>query len=340
MSRAWSGPALAAALLTAAPTVAGAQAFVAAASRPDFTIGPLVVVATAPADVTAPVNVTVSWNLVDPVGRVPARQDLLLLWPAEIAGGTAPGAAESGLLRYVETRNYLVVGSGRLALRRRSMSQIGSPAPAESIPATTSFVSYARRDTPQAATGSLVRIPWTSELGDPRWIVSLTLPVRGMIGPKPATWVEEFFWGRRNVLALGWGDLGSIVFYPLYHEHSERIVPLAREYSRLIAIFPDAEHLRIEGIEPASAVRRVSRLRADTETVSMPITTAGAGTPRPTARPCGSRRSASRRSGPASRRTTTWCGPAARPTSTTAASPAATGARSSTARRGAGRSPG
>ena len=159
------------------------------------------------------------------------------------------------------------------------MSQIGSPTPAEAIEATATFVSFVRRDAPQAATSSLVRIPWTPELGHPEWLVSLTLPLRGMIGPKPATWLEEFFWGRRNVLSMGWGDLGSIVFYPLYHEHAERIVPLAREFSRLIATFPDADYLRIEGIEPPTAVRRGSRLRASTETVSLPITTAGVGAP-------------------------------------------------------------
>jgi hypothetical protein len=279
MSRAWGGPALAAALLLTAPAVVAAQAFVAASTRPDFTIGPLIVVSSAPADVTEPVNTTISWNLVGLEGRTPARQDLILLWPAEIAAGTAPGAADDGLGRYVESRGYTAVGAGRLTLRRRNMSQIGASTPAETLEATASFVSFVRRDAPQAATGSLVRIPWTQELGHPEWLVNLTLPVRGMIGPKPATWVEEFFWGRRNVLALGWGDLGSIVFYPLYHEHAERIVPLAREFSRLIATFPDADHLRIEGIEPATAVRRGSRLRAATETVSLPITTAGAGAP-------------------------------------------------------------
>ncbi len=276
MCRAWGALALAAALLASAPERASAQAFVAASSRPDFTIGPLVVVATAPADFQATVNVVVVWNVVGPAGRAPGRQDLMLVWPAEIAAGTAPGAVEDDLPTYVAARGYATVRSGRLGLRRRSMSQIGTPTAAEPIAATASFVSFVRPDAPQAATGALVRIPWTPELGDPRWLLSLTLPVRGLIGPKPATWVEEFFWGRRHALTLGWGDLGSIVFYPLYHEHRDRRVPLAREYARLIVSFPDAdaEHLRIEAIEPATATRRGSRLRAGAETVSLPINTA------------------------------------------------------------------
>ena len=49
------------------------------------------VVSSAPADVTAPVNTTVSWNLVGAGERGPTRQDLILLWPAEIAAGRRPG---------------------------------------------------------------------------------------------------------------------------------------------------------------------------------------------------------------------------------------------------------
>src|SRR5205814_7413216 len=69
---------------------------------------------------------------------------------------------------------------------------------------------------------------------------------------------------------------GSIAFYPLYHEHRDRIVPLAREYSRLLVSFPDADHLRIEGIEPVAALRRGSRLRAGSEPVSLPLNTVDA----------------------------------------------------------------
>ncbi|HZF07042.1 MAG TPA: hypothetical protein VE932_22085, partial [Patescibacteria group bacterium] len=111
------------------------------------------------------------------------------------------------------------------------------------------------------------------QMGDPRWVLNLVLPMRGLITPKPATWLEDVFWGRRNVLAVSWGDVGSVAFYPLYHEHRESIVQLAREYSRLLVSFPDADHLRIEGIEPASATRRGSRLRAGTETVTLPLNT-------------------------------------------------------------------
>jgi hypothetical protein len=272
MSRAWAVLTLAAALL-AAPAVAGAQIFLAASPSPRFEVGPLFVSASAPAGVE-PVNVSVTWNLVPLRGDRLPSQTLALLWPAEIASATAVGAPDPALVNYVESRGFSTVGSGRLALRTRSQSQLGLPTPADELPVTASYVSFVRRDAPpQAGIGSLVWIPPTPQLGDPRWVLNMTIPVRGMITPKPATWLEDVFWGRRNVLTLGWGDVGSIAFYPLYHEHRDRIVHLAREYSRLLVSFPDGDHLRIEAIEPPGATRRSSRLRAGVETVSLPLNT-------------------------------------------------------------------
>ena len=276
MPRAWGGIALAAALL-GAPADAAAQVFIDASSRPDFTIGPLFVAATAPADAGAPVGVSITWNLVRRHGERPTQRTLALFWPAEIAGATAAGLADPALVNHLESRGFSATSSGRLALRARSQSQLGLPMPADDLPVSASYVSFVRRDAPpQAGTGSLVWIPPTPQMGDQRWVLNLTLPMRGLIGPKPATWLEELFWGRRNTLALSWGDVGSIAFYPLYHEHRDRIVHLAPEYSRLFVNFPDADHLRIEQIEPASATRRGSRLRAGTEVVSLPLNTVDA----------------------------------------------------------------
>jgi len=274
MSRGWGGFALAAALLASAPTDVSAQVFVAASARPDFTIGPVFVGATAPADVAAPVNVSVTWNLVPLRRERPSPQRLALLWPGEIAAATAPGAADPALVNYVESRGFTSTGSGRLTLRARSQSQLGLLTPADELPVSASYVSFVRRDAPpQAGTGSLVWIPPTPQMGDPRWVLNLAFPLRGLITPKPATWLQDVFCGRRNVLAVSWGDVGSIAFYPLYHEHRESIVHLAREYSRVLVSFPDADHLRIEQIEPAAATRRGSRLRAGVETVTLPLNT-------------------------------------------------------------------
>src|SRR5204862_223350 len=135
---------------------------------------------------------------------------LALFWPAEIAGATAAGLADPALVNHLESRGFSATSSGRLALRARSQSQLGLPMPADDLPVSASYVSFVRRDAPpQAGTGSLVWVPPTPQMGDQRWVLNLTLPLRGLIGPKPATWLEELFWGRRNTLALSWGDGGS-----------------------------------------------------------------------------------------------------------------------------------
>src|SRR5207247_1534928 len=101
------------------PTPVTAQAFAAASRRPDCTIGPVFVGATAPADLAAPVNVSVTWNLVPLRGERPSPQRLALLWPAEIAAATAPGGADPALVNYVASRGLTSTGSGRRALGAR-----------------------------------------------------------------------------------------------------------------------------------------------------------------------------------------------------------------------------
>src|SRR5437762_12465167 len=97
MCRAWGGFALAAALLASAPTDVTAQVFVAASPRPDFTIRPVFVGATAPADLAAPVNVSATWNLVPLRGERPSPPRLALPWPAELAAAAAPRGAHPAL---------------------------------------------------------------------------------------------------------------------------------------------------------------------------------------------------------------------------------------------------
>src|SRR5262249_52640903 len=241
MTRAWGGLVLGAVLVALAATDVSAQVFVSATPRPDIAIGPLFVGATAPSDFAAPVNVSVTWNLVQRPDSPAYNQTLGLLWPSEIAAATAAGPVDPALVNYVESRGFTSTSSGRLMLRTRSQSQLGLPTPAEDLAVRASYLSFIRRDAPpQAGTGALIWIPPTPPPGGQPWALNPTAPGRGMTAPKPASWLEDVFWGRRNALALSWGDVGSITFYPLYHEHRDRIVPLAREYSRLLVSFPDA----------------------------------------------------------------------------------------------------
>ena len=199
MRSAWVPVVVAVLVLLGAVDASDAQVFFGAEPRASLTIGPLFVVGTASPDIGA-MTVTVAWNVVPASGR-PVAQDLHLFWPAEVASATAAGAADAELVRYVEARGFAPTGSGRLVVRSRNRAQLGLPGPADPVGVTASYVSFVRTAAPtQAGAGSLVRIPWTAQLGDPRFVLNLALPLRGVVGPKPATWLEELFWGRRNVV--------------------------------------------------------------------------------------------------------------------------------------------
>ena len=263
-------------LLMALPVTTDAQVFLASRPRPQFSIGPLFLVAGVQPGL-GPVTVTISWSLTPETGRRGrdfAPEDLFLLWPGEVAEATTSGAADPALGRELEASGFVVVSSGRLALGSRDRMQMGTGIPATPLPQVASFVTFLRRNVPpQVAPATYVKIPWTPKLADPLAVTILTMPVRGLITPKPATWFEEMFWGRRWVLSAGFGDVGSPVnpLFPLYFGHRDRVVRLGREVALAVASFDSADHLRIEEIGPASATRRPSRLRAGSEIVTMPL---------------------------------------------------------------------
>jgi hypothetical protein len=273
LRRALLGAAL---VLAIVPAPGHAQVFLASRPHPQFAIGPLFVVASVRPDL-GPVTVAISWSLTVPPGQraTDIEQDLFLLWPNELAEGTMPGAADPSLARELEARGFAVSGGGRLALGSRDRMQMGTGTPATPLPEGASFVSFARRAGPAAQLGSstYIKIPWTPKLADPMAVAVLTLTTRGLVTPKPATWFEEAFWGRRWVLAAGFGDLGppALPLFPLYFEHRDRVVRLGREFAVVVANFSDSDHLRIEEVGPASATRRPSRLRAGAEIVTMPL---------------------------------------------------------------------
>lgn len=266
----------AALLLGLLPATGQAQVFLASRPHPEFAIGPLFVVATVRPDL-GPVTIAISFSLSLPADRRPSdvQQDLYLLWPNELAEATAPGPADPALARELETAGFAVGTSGRLALGRRERMQMGTGAPATPLPEPASFATFTRRSGPAAQVGasSYVKIPWTPALADPVGVTVLTLTTRGLITPRPATWLEEAFWGRRWVLTAGFGDIGppALPLFPLYFGHRDRVVRLGRELAVVVANFTDSGHLRIEEIGPSIATRRPSRLRTDAEVVSMPL---------------------------------------------------------------------
>jgi hypothetical protein len=250
---------------------ASAQVFLATRPHPEFTIGPLIVSAAVSKDLGT-VQVNVSWSLSVPTGRKPPpNDDLFLLWPREVAAATIPGPADLDVARYVEARGLQVLGGGRLSLRARDRSRIGTGNLGEPLEVHASYVTFMRAGFPQLGIGTYIKIPWTPKLADPQSIVTLGLPLKGMIGPKPASWFAELFWGRRYILTSSFGDVGQIALslFPIYFERRDHVVHLARDFSLMSVNFPDADHLRIEEITPSTATRRGSRVRAGTEAVSL-----------------------------------------------------------------------
>jgi hypothetical protein len=219
--------------------------------------------------------VSISWGTVTPPTSPAdaANQDLYLFWPAEVAAATAPGAADPELGRELEARGFTAQSGGRLILRKRDRAKLGTSADSDPVSAVASYVTFFKRGTNpvQSGIGTFIKIPWTPELADPLVLANLAMPVKDMIGPRPASWVEELFWGRRWVLTLSSGSVGSLALYSMYFEHRDRVVRLAPDVSLLLANFTDADHLRIEEISPVSATRRGSRVRAGSEIVSLTL---------------------------------------------------------------------
>jgi len=270
----WAVALLIAAVLGLSASPVAAQVFLASTPHPPFAIGPLFITALVRPDL-GPVTVNVSWSTVTPPTSAPdaAKQDLYLFWPAEVAAATAPGAADPELARHLEARGFTALAEGRLALRKRDRAKLGTGAESDPVPAVASFVTFFKRGTnpSQSGVGTFIKIPWTPEFSDPLVLANLAMPLKDLITPRPANWVEGLFWGRRWVLTLSSGSVGSLALYSMYFEHRDRVVRLAPDVSLLLANFADADHLRIEEISPATATRRGSRVRAGAEIVSLTL---------------------------------------------------------------------
>src|SRR5205823_2949809 len=207
-------------LLAATPGAVDAQVFLATRSHPDFAIGPLFVRATVtPALGTTAVDVL--WSLVIPPTKSGAdiEQDLFLLWPDEVDELTVRGTPDPELARYVEARGYSVIGDGRLPLHAQSLYRMGREAAPQPIPGGAPFVSFVRQGGPLGLTSpaTYVRIPWTPLLANRTWLMRLGMGLPRLVRPRPATWVENVFWGPRYTISLTFNDVrGRALFAALF----------------------------------------------------------------------------------------------------------------------------
>ena len=133
------------ALTGALPSESEAQVFLASQAHPDFAVGPLFVIANVRPDRSVTVNLSFSLTLRQGAAPTAMDQDLFLLWPAEVAEPSAPGAADPSLARDIH-EGFVVLTSGRLALRSRDRTLVGTGQLGEVLPEIASYVTLTRRE--------------------------------------------------------------------------------------------------------------------------------------------------------------------------------------------------
>jgi len=260
-------------LATAGPGIAEGQVFLAARPNPEFTIGPLFVRATVRSEVGA-VTLDILWSLVIPPTKSGAAiaQDLYLLWPTAVAGGTTTaGPPDPALAGYVKDRGFTPIAEGRLPLFAQSLYRMGDELPPEPIAGGAPFVTFVGVSGPLGLTSPVtyVRIPWTPLLANRTRLMDLRMEPSNLVKRRTATWIEDVFWGPRHALSLTFNEVRSRAIFPLYVEQRNRVIRLADDPSQLIVNFRDAEHLKIQEVFPSSARRRLSETLDSTEEISL-----------------------------------------------------------------------
>jgi len=258
-------------LLMAAPA-GHAQVFLSSSPHPDFAVAPLFV--SVSIDKTpAPAHLTIFWSLTRSASSAQAPPEhLLLLVPFAIAESGKRGESAPDLAAFVQTRGFSIERQGAVPLVARNRAEMGTGKPAQPI-AAAPYVTFFR-ESPARGRGrsaSLLRIPWSSHLASPDWLVGLDMTVAELVRKKPTSWYEDIFWGPRYVASVSFGDLRNTALYPLYFEQRDHVVAIGRDFSMLSINFADADHLRIDQLTPATANRQASESRRNTETISVPI---------------------------------------------------------------------
>jgi hypothetical protein len=263
--------ALAALLVLGAAGSAHAQLFLGSRPNPALAVGPLFVTATV-TPYLDPVIIDVLWTLNVPADRSAAdfEQPISLLWPGEIVAERSLGAADPELNRFVEARGFSVVEDGRVALFARSAYQLETDVPPDRIGNGAAFVTFVRQGGALGLTdpATLIRVPWHPKMTNRAWLMNLQFRARGVLKPKPATWLEATFWGRRHRFELAFNDVRPRALFPIYFEHRDRVLRLTEDPSRLVMQFADAERLKIDQISPETATRRRHESLEQTEVVS------------------------------------------------------------------------
>jgi hypothetical protein len=263
---------LALAMAVAMPGTVQGQVFLASRPNPEFTIGPLFVRATVIPE-TEVVTLDVLWSLAIPpnISGTAIEQDLYLLWPNAVDGGSTGGQPDPALATYVKSRGFTPIAEGRLPLLAKSLYRIGEELPPEPVKNGAPFVTFVRQGGPLGLTAPVtyVRIPWTPLLANRTWQMNLRMELTDLMKRRKATWIEDLFWGPQHTIALTFNDVRPRALFPLYFERRDRVVRLADDPSQLLVNLRDADHLKIYEFYPGSARRRLSETLDSTEEITL-----------------------------------------------------------------------
>ncbi len=265
---------LAFAWLVVSPWAAHGQAFLASRPHPEFTIGPLFVVATLSNAQTFATPIRVSWTVVPAAGRTLERgDDLYLLWPGAISSRLPGGPPAPDLARAIEGPGVNITASGRLPLSARSASDLGTRTPAAPVGEGAPFVTFFRQSGPagRASFGSYIRIPWSPKLADSEQLMILEFSAHKLVRHHRRPWIEDLFFGRRYDVALGFNNVRSLALFPLYFRQRDHLVHLADDVAQLLISFQQADSLQLDEISPSTASHQPSEAARNTEVVSLVI---------------------------------------------------------------------
>jgi len=119
-----------------------------------------------------------------------------------------------------------------------------------------------------SAPAALIKIPWNPRMANRLFMMDLTLVTKGLVKPKPATWLEEALWGHRYRVTISWGDVQSRGLFRIYFARRDRVLHLSEDPSRLVVNFDHADRLKIDEMVPNTARRELSETLENTDVVS------------------------------------------------------------------------
>jgi hypothetical protein len=256
-------------LLLVLSTSVEAQLFFGARPHPGLMIGPLFVQASVSPE-RRDVSVEVIFSVVIPPGHsaLEFEQDLYLLWPGEIITPLPGGPGNPSLTRAVEAHGLTSIQEGRLPLlaHRHYETSLDTEPLAGGVP----FVTFVRTGGPLglAPPATYIQIPWTPKLVNPAWLINLQFTAKGLIKPKPTTWVARTFSGARYLLALGFNDVGPPAMFEMYFWQRDRVIPIT-DPARLLINFARSDHLGVDEISPPASRRELSQSFDNTDLVSL-----------------------------------------------------------------------